>query len=164
MDEAKKKKNAAVLQVLEREAAKPKPVDEAQMEAVRSLSWFPVWRANLFKSIDRAFDADATQIDLLVVMGEDNVDAPMAAIMVDLEAAFKSGTMGGGSFRQVSQERLGPEMLVKKLSKLDDEQYVLVAACPAAKRDAVAKKASKYDKTGTKIVVAWAMMEAYPVA
>ena len=160
MDEAKKKKNAAVLQVLEREAAKPKPVDEAQMEAVRSLSWFPVWRANLFKLIDRAFDADATQIDLLVVMGEDRGRA---------DGCGHGGSRGG--LQEWNHGRQLPAGLAGKARARDARQAVEarrrgVRLSPHARSKARRRgqKASKYDKTGTKIVVAWAMMEAYPVA
>ena len=53
--------------------------------------------------------------------------------------------------------------LVKKLSKLEEEQFVVIGACPAGKHDTVTKKVAKY-QSGSKIIAAWASKEAYPVA
>ena len=52
--------------------------------------------------------------------------------------------------------------LVKKLSKLEEEQFVVIGACPAGKHDTVTKKVAKY-QSGSKIIAAWASKEAYPV-
>ena len=138
------------------------------MDTLRARAWYADWKAAVFKTIDQAFDGDASTVSLLGVTGEDDLDVALAALMSDLEAAYKAGEMGGGSFRQISPERLGPEALVKKLSKLEEEQMVVFAACPAAKRDAVLKKVAKYNaKAGSKILVAWAGKDgaaaAYPV-
>ena len=107
---------------------------------------------------------DVSAVDVLGVTGDDDLDTCFAALFADLEEAYRTGQMGGGSYRQLRQERLGPEQLVKKLSKLDEEQCVVFAACPAAKRDGVAKKIAKYNKGAMKIHVAWAEKDAYPVA
>ena len=72
------------------------------------------------------------------------------------------GAVGGGSYRQVSLERLEMKDLVKKLSKLEEEQFVVIGACPAGKHDTVTKKVAKY-QSGSKIIAAWASKEAYPV-
>ena len=44
----------------------------------------------------------------------------------------------------------------KKLSKLDDDLYVVVVACAAAKQDGVLKKVTKYNqKCDDRIFTAW---------
>ena len=76
-------------------------------------------------------------------------------LMDELESAYKSGEMGGGTFRQVSLVRLGAEALAKKLSNLDDELFVVIVACPAGKHDTASKKVAKYG-SGSKVIAAWA--------
>ena len=49
---AKKKRNAAVLAVLEAVLAAPKPVTAEQMEQVRALPWFAGWRRCVIQAID----------------------------------------------------------------------------------------------------------------
>ena len=132
---AKKKRNTAVLAVLEAVLAAPKPVTAEQMEQVRALPWFAGWRRCVIQAIDKCFDADASAVELLGVTGEADLDAALAALMDELESAYKSGEMGGGTFRQVSLVRLGAEALAKKLSNLDDELFVVIVACPAGKHD-----------------------------
>ena len=152
---AKKKRNAAVLAVLEAVLAAPKPVTAEQMEQVRALPWFAGWRRCVIQAIDKCFDADASAVELLGVTGEADLDAALAALMDELESAYKSGEMGGGTFRQVSLVRLGAEALAKKLSNLDDELFVVIVACPAGKHDTASKKVAKYG-SGSKVIAAWA--------
>ena len=152
---AKKKRNPAVLAVLEAVLAAPKPVTAEQMEEVRALPWFAGWRRCVIQAIDKCFDADASAIELLGVTGEADLDAALAALMDELESAYKSGEMGGGTFRQVSLVRLGAEALAKKLSNLDDELFVVIVACPAGKHDTASKKVAKYG-SGSKVIAAWA--------
>ena len=152
---AKKKRNMAVLAVLEAVLAAPKPVTAEQMEQVRALPWFAGWRRCVIQAIDKCFDADASAVELLGVTGEADLDAALAALMDELESAYKSGEMGGGTFRQVSLVRLGAEALAKKLSNLDDELFVVIVACPAGKHDTASKKVAKYG-SGSKVIAAWA--------
>ena len=49
---AKKKRNTAVLAVLEAVLAAPKPVTAEQMEQVRALPWFAGWRRCVIQAID----------------------------------------------------------------------------------------------------------------
>ena len=142
-------------QVLEAVLAAPKPVTAEQMEQVRALPWFAGWRRCVIQAIDKCFDADASAVELLGVTGEADLDAALAALMDELESAYKSGEMGGGTFRQVSLVRLGAEALAKKLSNLDDELFVVIVACPAGKHDTASKKVAKYG-SGSKVIAAWA--------
>ena len=89
----------------------------------------------------------------------------LSALMLDLEAAYKSGTMGGGTFRQCSQARVPHAAVVGKLSKLEEEVHALVVYCAPGKRDGIAKKIAKYnEKCGSRIAVAWAAKEdPYPI-
>ena len=135
--------------------AAPKPVTTEQMEEVRALPWFAGWRRCVIQAIDKCFDADASAVELLGVTGEADLDAALAALMDELESAYKSGEMGGGTFRQVSLVRLGAEALAKKLSNLDDELFVVIVACPAGKHDTASKKVAKYG-SGSKVIAAWA--------
>ena len=135
--------------------AAPKPVTAEQMEQVRALPWFAGWRLCVIQAIDKCFDADASAVELLGVTGEADLDAALAALMDELESAYKSGEMGGGTFRQVSLVRLGAEALAKKLSNLHDELFVVIVACPAGKHDTASKKVAKYG-SGSKVIAAWA--------
>ena len=64
--------------------------------------------------------------------------------------------MGGDSYRMCRPVRIGETQLVKKLSKLEDELYVVVIACAAAKQDSVLKKVAKYNqKCDDRILTAW---------
>lgn len=165
MDIAKKRKNAAVLPLLE--AWQPPPPDEATLASVRSNGWFGAWTTMAFAAIDKMFDADACEVELLAITGSDDeveCHQEVATLFQALEAAFKRGEMGGGSFRQISQAKIGSDKVVGKLSKLKEDQHVLVVFCAAGKRDAMQKKIAKYnEKCGSRIQVAWASKEAYPV-
>ena len=91
LQDAKKKKNAAVLAVLVASESQPKPMTAEQMEEVRALPWFEGWRQAVFQAIDRCFDADASTVDLLGITGDTDVDVSLAALMADLENAYRNG-------------------------------------------------------------------------
>ena len=148
-----------MLAVLVAVLAAPKPVTAAQMEQLRALPWFVGWRRSVFQAIDKCFDADASAVELLGLTGEADLDPALGALTQDLESAYKSGDMGGGTYRQVSLERLGAEALAKKLSNLDDEIFVIIVACPAGKHDTASKKVAKYG-SGSKVIAAWANKDA----
>ena len=63
LSEAKKRK-APVLAVLEACAAKGRPVGEAEMETLRACAWYADWKAAVFKTIDQAFDGDASTVQV----------------------------------------------------------------------------------------------------
>lgn len=99
------------------------------------------------------------------VFGPLSCGEQLSALMADLETAYRSGKMSGGSFRQCSQVRIAHDKIVAKLSKLDEEHHVVIAFCGAPKRDATSKKVAKYnEKNGNRILIAWAAKDApYPV-
>ena len=165
---AKKKKNAVVLAVLE--AWVPPPPSAEAMEAVRQLSWFDGWRKAVIAAVDKAFDGDVTSVDLVgIVAAEDEAAAhlEMSTLLGALEAAYKDGTMGGGSFRQCAQVRISPDKVVSRLSKIEEDKAVVLVSCAPTRRDGVAKKVAKYnEKAGERIALAWPNKEApapYPV-
>ena len=165
LEAAKKRKNAAVLPVLE--AWQPPPPDDATLASVRANSWYNNWTKAVFLAVDKAFDADAATVDIVGILDGDDEAAhnELSALMLDLEAAYKSGTMGGGTFRQCSQARVPHAAVVGKLSKLEEEVHALVVYCAPGKRDGIAKKIAKYnEKCGSRIAVAWAAKEdPYPI-
>lgn len=156
--EAKKKKASSVLAVLE--AWQPPPPSAEVMDAVRAQSWYAGWRATVFAAVDKGFDTDAEEFELVgIAEGEDEQAChhELAALTADLEAAYKSGAMGGGSFRQTAVARIAPAHVVSKLSKLKDDLACAVVFCAAAKRDGVSRKLDKYNaKCGERIAAAWA--------
>ena len=160
--DSKKKRNAAVLAVLVAVLAVLKPVTAAQMEELQALPWFADWSRSVLQAIDRCFDADASAVELLGVMGETDLDLALGALMQDLENAYKSGEMRGDTYRQVSLERLGVDTLAKKLSNQDDETFVIIVACPVGKHDMASKKVAKYG-SGSKVTAVWAMKGACPI-
>ena len=85
----------------------------------------------------------------------------------DLEAAYKGGRMNGGSYRQCAASKMPPEKIVGKLSKIGEDEHLVVVVCAPAKREGVGKKVAKYsDKLGGRLATAWAAKEAgepYPV-
>ena len=102
-----------------------------------------------------------------LVGADDEISAHQecAALTADLEAAYKGGSMGGGSLRQVTHVRIDHSKIVSKLSKLDDDLHVIVVFCATSKRDGVSKKIAKYnEKLGSeRIATTWAAKEAYPI-
>ena len=155
--DAKKKKNAGVLSTLE--VWTPPPPPPEALVAVRAQSSYNGWRQVCVAAIDARFDADAEMIELLAVTDEGCEVAAhdeLSALIADLEAAYRNGTMGGGSFRQLVQARIGQDKIVSKLSKLDEGKHVILTYCPVAKRDGVQRKVAKAnDKCGNRICVAW---------
>jgi hypothetical protein len=170
ISDAKKKKNAGVLGVLE--AWTPPPPDASTLETVRASNCYEPWRKLCFAAVDAAFDSDAAAVELLAIAApeeEDTAHAEVCALMADLETAYRSGSMGGGlgggSFRQCAAGRIPHDKIVSKLSKLSEEQHVVVVFCAEAKREGVSKKVAKYnEKSGERIAVAWAARDAYPIA
>jgi hypothetical protein len=162
ISEAKKKKNAAVLAVLE--AWEPPPPSAETLAAVRSHPWYEPWRREVFGFVDKSFDSDAATVELVgLTAAEDEAEAhdELSALVVDLEEAYRSGSMGGGSYRQCSKVRIGHDKMAGKLSKLGDDQHVILAYCAKAKREGVSKKVQKYnEKSGHRITAAWAIKDA----
>ena len=128
----------------------------------RQLPFYAAWLAAVMKAIDKAFDGDADVVELVGLVGDDDEVAShreMAALMADLEEAYKAGKMGGGSYRQLSASRIAHAAVASKLSKLEKYgwHYAVVIYCAPAKREGVAKKLAKYnEKSGDRIGVAWA--------
>ena len=126
----------------------------------RQLPFYAAWLAAVMKAVDKAFDGDADVVELVGLVGDDDEVAShreMAALMADLEEAYKAGKMGGGSYRQLSAARIAHAAVASKLSKLEDDSHAVVVWCAAPKRDGVAKKLAKYnEKSGDRIGVAWA--------
>ena len=158
LSEAKRKKNAAVLAVLEK--WQPPPPSAEALAAVRARAWFEPWRREVLAAVDKCFDADAATVELVALTSaEDEAEAhdELSTLMAELEEAYRGGSMGGGSYRQCSRLRLGHEKMAGKLSKLDEDAHVLLAFCARAKREAVQKKVQKYnEKSGHRISAAWA--------
>ena len=115
----------------------------------------------VMKAIDKAFDGDADVVELVGLAGDDDEVAShreMAALMADLEEAYKAGKMGGGSYRQLSAARIAHAAVASKLSKLEEDSHAVVVWSAAPKREGVAKKLAKYnEKSGDRIGVAWAV-------
>ena len=139
--EAKKKKNAGVLAVLEGWVP-PKPSTEA-LEAVRATAWWTAWRKAVFAAVDKAFDGDSSEVELLGIVGaedEEGAHVELSALVESLEGAYRDGSMGGGSFRQCSQARIGHDKVVSRLSKVPEERTVVIVYCaPEGKRAARAR-------------------------
>ena len=137
LSDAKKAKNTRVLALLQ-DWQPPLPAAEAleALAAVREQPWYGGWRSAVFKAVDKCFDEEEEAVvELLAITSDDSHAAEtageMALLMQDLEAAYRSGQMGGGSYRMCRPVRIGETQLVKKLSKLEDELYVVVIACAA---------------------------------
>ena len=155
---ALKAKAAPILKIFE--GWTPPPPSAEALQAVRQLPIYAAWLAAVMKAIDKAFDGDADVVELVGLVGDDDEVAShreMAALMADLEEAYKAGKMGGGSYRQLSAARIAHAAVASKLSKLEDDSHAVVVWCAAPKRDGVAKKLAKYnEKSGDRIGVAWA--------
>ena len=166
LEMGRKRKNSAVLPVLE--SWQPPPPAVETLAAIRTNGWFEPWAKQTFAAIDKAFDADASLVEMVSLVGaDDEISAHQecAALTADLEAAYKGGSMGGGSLRQVTHVRIEHSKIVSKLSKLDDDLHVIVVFCAPSKRDGVSKKIAKYnEKLGSeRITTTWAAKEAYPI-
>jgi len=166
ISEAKKRKNGVVLAVLEQWT--PPPPSAEVLNAVRTCPWYGAWKQLCFTSVDKGFDAGASTVEILgLVAPEDEVDAhhELSALYLDLDLAYRGGKMAGGSLRQCSLVRLAHEKVVGRLSKVAEEQSVVIVFCGATKRDATTRRVLKYsEKARGRIAIAWATKEsAYPV-
>ena len=69
LTDAKKKKNVVVLSVLEEWS--PPPPSSERLESVRRHGWYVAWRQLMCDSIDKAFAADASSVDVLGLVAAD---------------------------------------------------------------------------------------------
>ena len=138
---ALKAKAAPILKIFE--GWTPPPPSAEALQAVRQLPFYAAWLAAVMKAIDKAFDGDADVVELVGLVGDDDEVAShreLAALMADLEEAYKAGKMGGGSYRQLSAARIAHAAVASKLSKLDDDSHAVVSG--ARRRSATASRRS----------------------
>ena len=128
---------------------------------IRSMQWYGKWRASVLKTIDQCFDFDASTVELYGVLGDDTHEVMTAeefpCLMQDLQEAYSKDRMEGGAYNKVNQGRVAIEKLEKKLMQLDDDEYAVIASCPATKFDetkAIVKAVNK--KIGNRVFMAWA--------
>ena len=114
---ALKAKAAPVLKIFE--GWTPPPPSPESLQAVRQLPFYAAWLAAVMKAVDKAFDGDADVVELVGLIGDDDEVAShreMAALMADLEEAYKAGKMGGGSYRQLAASRIAHAAVASKLA------------------------------------------------
>eukprot|EP00966_Prymnesium_polylepis_P305769 7065801-Prymnesium_polylepis.1 len=106
---------------------------------IRGMMWYPQWRASVFKMVDQCFDFDAETVELYGVMGDDTHALTTAeefpCLMQDLHEAYMNDRMGAGEYNKVHQGRVSVEKLEKKLMALEDDEFAIIASCPASKFD-----------------------------
>ena len=130
---------------------------------VRAMGWYSKWRSIVFQKVNECFETfDADVVELFGIAGdaahEELTAEEFPCLMQDLREAYKTGRNMQGAFDKVQQSRISLEKLEKKLMQLDDDEYCVVASCPATKFEQTKEVIKKCNKKlgGVRIFMAWA--------
>ena len=75
--------------------------------------------------------------------------------MQDLQEAYKTDRMHGGSYNKIGQACVVPDKLEKKLMQLEDDEWAVIVSCPGEKLDetkAIVKAVNR--KIGNRVLMA----------